>query len=70
MLSEGVKYIFSCSSAVHRIQATQLFMHLTVTTIPSDNRLTRIIVYIYAFIKSYAENIQFLTQLFAAYLRL
>ena len=24
MLSEGVKYIFSCSSAVHRFQATQL----------------------------------------------
>ena len=38
MLSEGVKYIFSCISAVHSFQATQLFMHLTVTVIPSYDR--------------------------------
>ena len=35
MLSKGVKSIFSCSNAVHRFQATQLFMHLTVTAIPT-----------------------------------
>ena len=40
MLIEGVKYIFSCGSAVHRFQATQLFMHLTVTAIPSYDRLS------------------------------
>jgi len=56
MLSEGVKYIFSFSIAIHRFQAKNIFMHLAVTVIPSYNRQTRIIVYINTFIKSYTEN--------------
>ena len=56
MLSEGVKYIFSSSSAVHRFLATQLFMHLTVTVISSYNRKRRITVQQKNFFSWYLEK--------------